>query len=226
MSRKCSICKHEHVDIINKMLLDGTAYREITDIFSISRQALDRHRHKHIPEVLVRSYRARDTVTPDVLMKQLHEAQERIMKLSDACDDYLRDPDDPDKYRLYTRGADIWISYTVEQADGTVDYRKGKLLDLLSKLEDKGVRVFEYRIRGTDPAELAVRASKELRGYKELLGKLMGLIKDVEVNILLHPEWIQLENVLVQVLRKYPGALEEYDQKVKEVFSEQNAKED
>lgn len=158
-------------------------------------------------------------------MKQLQDAQERIIKVSDACEDYLRDPENPEKYRLYVRPADISISYTVKQEDG-VQHRKGKLLDVLHRLEDQGVHVFEYRIRGVDPAELAIRASRELRGYKELLGKLMGLIKDVEVNILLHPEWIQLENVLVQVLRKYPGALEEYDRKVKEVFSEQDPEKD
>lgn len=48
MSRECTVCKHPKRSKIDKMLADGIPYGTIAKQFDLSKQALQRHKTKHL----------------------------------------------------------------------------------------------------------------------------------------------------------------------------------
>lgn len=48
MGRSCSVCNHPQSDEINKLLLAGIPYRNISEQFSLSLAAISRHKDSHL----------------------------------------------------------------------------------------------------------------------------------------------------------------------------------
>ena len=69
-------------------------------------------------------------------------------------------------------------------------------------------------LEGQDPAKDAkswALVSRETRGYLELLGKALDKISDspnVQVNVLVNPQWIELRTLIADTLEAYPDARE------------------
>ena len=55
MGRACTVCGHEDLDEINRLLLSGTSFRDIAGQFDLSKTALARHKESHIQELLSKS---------------------------------------------------------------------------------------------------------------------------------------------------------------------------
>ncbi|MDI9457128.1 MAG: hypothetical protein WAQ32_08955 [Dethiobacteria bacterium] len=82
--RKCSICNHEKVDEINRLLLNGTSYRNISEKFSVSAAALSRHKNQHIARALAKARGAKATVQGDSLLAHTQELQARETAQADG----------------------------------------------------------------------------------------------------------------------------------------------
>jgi hypothetical protein len=86
----------------------------------------------------------------------------------------------------------------VADADALLDQVKdlqGRTLDILSRAEDQA------------EDERALKAVREVRSNIELLARLAGELKEgTTINLTMHPEWIEIRTVLVQVLDSYPAA--------------------
>ena len=75
--RKCSICNHEKVDEINRLLLNGASYRNISEKFPVSAAALSRHKNQHIAKTLAKARGAKAVVQGDSLLAHTKELQAR-----------------------------------------------------------------------------------------------------------------------------------------------------
>jgi hypothetical protein len=92
MTRPCSICTHKNAQEINAELAIETPYREITDKFSVSKSALNRHR-QHLPARLIEAAQrlkveeaaAVTTGDPDVL-SQVKDLNTRATRLLNECE--------------------------------------------------------------------------------------------------------------------------------------------
>jgi hypothetical protein len=71
MPRTCTVCNHKDVDEINKHLLFGESFRNISKHFGTSESALFRHKESHIPEILAKSKEAEERTNSDNLFKQI-----------------------------------------------------------------------------------------------------------------------------------------------------------
>jgi hypothetical protein len=224
MPRTCTVCTHHERDAIDAALVAGESYRSIAQRFAASVHAIGRHRADHIPELLARAQAAReahgtalgaqvaqqeaakDAHALDV-MGQVERLFARMGLLSDACHDWLLDPDDPTRYFLGPRTEDVMVTYMGRDWEGKPVRKKAPLSQLLAKLEDAGVVVDRHETKYADPRELAIKVAAQLKGQTELLAKLLGdLQQEGTVNLTVSPEWATVRSALLVALAPYPEA--------------------
>lgn len=200
------MCIHSSRQKIDAALVANDSYRDIAGRFNLSRTALLRHKADHIPLRLLRAREARELADADGIMAELKRCMERVNLLYDACDRWLRDPDDDSRYDVGPRAEDVNVIY-VEVADGRSQRRKAKLSLLLARLEDAGVQVDRGEVRHADPRELVLKTHAQLSSSLELLAKLAGELDERPIiNVLTAPEWLQVRGLLLEALRPFPDA--------------------
>ena len=93
----------------------------------------------------------------------------------------------------------------------SADVHKGDTyLQLVIGLQKKALDALEQQNAKEDPKSWAM-ISREARGYVELMGKALDRIRDApqqQINILVHPEWVELRTLIITALEPYPEARE------------------
>jgi hypothetical protein len=122
--------------------------------------------------------------------------------------------DDLDYYRanklpeVLSKSKDLKaLADEIEQADV---HKGDTYLQLVVGLQKKALDALEQQDPAGDPKSWAM-VSREARGYLELLGKALDRIKDapqIQVNLLVNPEWLALRTVIIAALEPYPAARE------------------
>src|SRR5439155_15164663 len=57
------------------------------------------------------------------VLNELQRCVQRLIRLMDACEQYLRDPDDPERYDLTSRAESVIVTYS-EPGEGGLRVRK------------------------------------------------------------------------------------------------------
>lgn len=210
MPNSCSICIHPEREAIDKALVNGEPMRAIAGRFvPLKTSSIHRHKENHLPKSMLKAESAKaDALSIDV-MAELRQCIERVSLLSDACDRWLRDPDDPTRYDIGPRSEDVKVTY--EEEVGTEDRprmirRKAPLSELLQRIEGR-YTVTAVETKYADPRELLLKSYDRLQGRLELVAKLLGeLESQPTVNININPQWIETRAMIVQALAPYPDA--------------------
>ncbi len=90
MPRKCSLCIHDRRQEIEQALLCGDSYRTIAQRFTVSRDAVVRHR-KHLPAALAHARELKEVAHGDSLLAQLRELTleaQRLKVKAERAGDY------------------------------------------------------------------------------------------------------------------------------------------
>ncbi len=205
MPRACTICTHPDRLAVEQALVANESYRNIAERFGTSATALTRHKAEHLPGALVQATKAQQESDAIDVMTELRRCFTRINKLFDACDAWLTDPDDPTRYTLEPRANEVQVIYTEPGPTGKPVHRKAQLATLLERLEGKTVLYSE--IKRADPRELVLRTAAQLESQQEFLAKLIGqLQQEGTINILVAPEFVRIQTVLLHALGPYPEA--------------------
>jgi hypothetical protein len=206
MPRTCTVCTHAQRRAIDQALIQRRPFRDIARQFGLSKDAAVRHHDEHLPALLVRAQGAKDAASADTLMLELRQCMERVNLLYDACDRWLRDPDDPTRYDIGPRAGDVNVIYSEAAGDRTVQ-RRAKLSMLLAKLEEANVDVHRVEWRHADPRELVLKTHGQLQSSLELLAKLAGQLDErPQLNVILAPEWQRVRRALLEALFPFPEA--------------------
>jgi hypothetical protein len=211
MPRICTVCVHANRDTIDSALVAGEPLRDIAGRFSVSRSSLDRHKAEHLPASLAKAEQAAEVASATNVMAELERCFARVNLLFDACDRWLRDPADPDRYDIGPRADDVLVIYeepNPDKPDGRPIRSKAPLSALLPRAEQQnGVTVLRVESRHADPRELVLKAAAQLQGQTELLAKLLGELNDApQVNVLVAPEWVAVRTTLLSALGPFPEA--------------------
>lgn len=117
--------------------------------------------------------------------------------------DYYREYKLPDKL---SKSKDL--KALAEQIE-TADIHQGDTyLQLVIGLQKKALDALELQDPAKDAKSWAM-ISREVRGYVELLGKALDRIRDapqIQVSLLVNPQWIELRTVIIKALEPYPQA--------------------
>ena len=227
MAGKNSIIAHPQRLEIEKAIIDGVPLRDIAGQYGTSRSALARYKNKHLAARIAQAAKlknadglpevaqarqisaARHIIDADYLQQQLNQQMDRVLKLFDACDEWLQDPDNPDKYTLDPRVDEIKVVYGEQVGDEWVK-KRAPLSALLAKLADSGVHVATWEHKRADPRELVLKTANQLKGSLELFAKMIGMLKDqLTVNITASQEWREIKAVVLNVMMPYPKARQE-----------------
>ncbi|CAN5309012.1 hypothetical protein BH24GEM2_BH24GEM2_17950 [soil metagenome] len=207
MPRACTVCTHAERETIDRALVGGATSRAIAAQHGLSNGAVHRHQTDHLPAAMVKGREAREEAAAVDLMTELNRCFHRINLLFDACDRWLRDADDPSRYDIGPRAEEVQVTYTEAGPDGKPVQRKKPLSDLLEQVEGRGRTIGLVETKYADPRELILKTAARLDSQLQLLGKLLGELKEgATVNVLIAPEWLQVRAVLLSELAPYPEA--------------------
>ena len=79
--KKCTVCEHADVQLINERMLSGVSIRKIADEFSLGRQSVQRHRHNHLPHELVKSKRLAEIEAADSLIDRIEDLYSKALEI-------------------------------------------------------------------------------------------------------------------------------------------------
>ncbi len=228
MPRGCKICSHRHKASIDQMICENKSIWSIVDIFGgFSRQTLERHIARgHVSRVLKRRFESEELLEADNLLKRLQDYEMPLMKMKNACDEWLRDPADDSAYTLEPRGNEINIVYVrLDPETGRATRRKERLDQIVHWIESEqpGLKVLEMQYRHSDPRNLVLQTAREAAKFIELLGRLTGeLVERVQINFETDPKWTELKTAILSALQAHPVALMSVSDRIAEVLGNEN----
>lgn len=205
--RPCSICVHKHSTDIDRVIVAQEPYRTISSRFNVSIAALKRHAKTHLPAELVKSQEIQKQLTRDKVSAELIESLVGVKKMLAACDEWLTDPKNPKKYYLGPRDEEIKVVYIEKDENGIEARKRASLhavINAIYKQSKKKIVSWEYK--HTDPRMLLLLATDRLKNINEMFLRMIGELKDMEINIITNPEWIDFRNELIQALMPFPEA--------------------
>ena len=182
----CSICKHEKRDEIDRAIARGVSLRHIASQFGVGYKSVERHQ-KCIAEALIAARKEQIYRTARNVHDELEKTFQFVEKVTNACDKWLQDPDNPEEYTLKPRAGDIDVIYkeqTGTDADGKPAYKnkRAALSELLAKVEGGGYLVQSAETTHSDPRKLMLEAIGRFHGVIDQLAKLTGAYQKKQDN--------------------------------------------
>jgi hypothetical protein len=192
----CSLCTHPQHHEIDLALINGNgSVRDIAGRFGTNKSTVDRHKRKCLRKGLGNAIKeGRIALAEDVqsqvedlkleaygfdLRRELARMFERANKFSDAADESLQDPNDPDKYDLRSwRAEDTTVVYSITEGEGKTVHKKELLSTLIDRLMSKlpSAEVERVETRRMDGRKFILDALARLQAQTELVAKLAGLL--------------------------------------------------
>ncbi len=213
MPRACTVCQHPERGAIEAALVAGQSAPAIAAAYRVSHDAVSRHFASHLADTLVRAAQTVAAVQVEQqqdaldVMAELRRCFDRTNLVMDACDRWLRDPEDPTRYDVGPRAGDVMVIYLEPGADGKDHQRKAPLDRLLARLGEGGMQPVGYEVKHADPRKLILDAVAQLRPSIELLGELVGeLDARGSINVTVTAEWQTIRAALLEALAAYPEA--------------------
>lgn len=204
----CAVCSHPKRGEIDRALIEGTSPPQIAARYrTFSDDTVRRHAAAHLLQELVKAAEDGNGHRASETLAQLNRCLERVNLLFDACDRWLRDPEDPTRYDIGPRAEDLRVTYVEQDGEGKSVRKKAKLSELLARLDGIAPEIRMVETKHADPRELVLQTAKRLEAQTELLARIIGQLKDPAVlNLTVHVEWIQLRGVILRALDPYPDA--------------------
>ena len=121
----------------------------------------------------------------EYLMGKLDEIQEYLTKLINACDEWLTDPNDKDKYFLGDRADELSVVWLEEQANGKIAKKRDNLQHLLDiALNTERGKALQYVQTGrTDTRKLMLESLRVAQQQVELIAKITGEMHEITMSV-------------------------------------------
>ncbi len=206
---------------IDKALVEGHPYRGIAKQFGVSEHALWRHKADDLLETIVRAHDAKLIAEATDVLGALVVYKKRLDKMLEACDEWLKDPDDPDRYYVGPNAGDVSVTYFAKNGDGNFKKHKQRLSEILEAVQVQigdDAYYASVDIVHSDPRNLVIATQGEVRKTLELIAELQGkLQRQPQFNVLLAPEFVIVRDAVLNALRPHAQAREAVTKALKEV---------
>lgn len=172
MPKKREISEHPRRKEIEEAILRGDSFSKIQQAFNLSYFALYRYATVDMKQDIVVARQQQQEETQDLAKNTLLDMLGSCKRLHDACDEWLRDPDAPQKYTLVPRATEVKCVYLESTEDG--DRRQVKT-DLQTLLDKTQVKV-NYTVAQIDNRKLMLDVVNTTGKQLETLGRYMGIL--------------------------------------------------
>jgi hypothetical protein len=217
------IDRHKDREKIIADIMGGVmSNHQIAQKYGISHGSVNRYIKHRLLQQAAEAAMARDEDEGKRLLDRVEEVMKRMHKLYDACDEYLKDPDNPERYELGPRSWDIDVIYRETNDAGKTVARKAKLQELLERLSAQ-LDLFDYTVqyRIEDPRRLIVNVARTLTEQLEVIAKIQGAIKDtITNNYTVNQYWLSFKAVIIKATEGYPEILEKITKELEGVSIE------
>lgn len=203
MGRKFEVDIHPQRTQIVKALIKGEPYSKIVERFGTSKASLSRFLNQHLLPSMAKEEARREFKDVETLLAEVNTVMERVRKMYDACDEYLQDPTDPSRYYLGPRAEEVQVVYIRQEGEHTFKL-KDNLYNLLERALQENQKLIHVQWKHADPRKLLLDTAQTLNRQLELLAKLRGMIKDIQINIQNMPVWIQLKQLILDATNNHP----------------------
>ena len=211
---RCTICRHPDSELVNAALIGGASERTVADRFELSRAAVHRHAANHVPALAAKAIAAQDVDRGAQIAEEVQTVLRRIRKMSDACDEYLQHPADPERYFLGPRADELTVLYETWEEVTDVKGRSRALrrrelkplsefLDELRGLQGEAVHV---RYRHADPRKLLIDAANSLHRWVDVWARIAEQLAGAVADAAASQEWAELRSTILRVMEDYPEA--------------------
>jgi len=214
MSRTCTVCAHRERHAIDQALVAvESPYRDIARQYGLSKDALLRHKADHLLAEIVAAWQAERHENGLELAGEVRGWMATIGKLLRACDAWLTDPDDPDRYDLNPRAHEVRVQYETREMTPRgqliIHRRKALLSELVERVEagQEGLAITLIESKIADPRKLILDTTKTLEGHLRLVAEIAGKVQTQgTTTFLLSLEWVALRSRMLVALVPYPAA--------------------
>ena len=216
MPRKYTIEHHKDKNKIIKQIVKGNLpLREIARQHNITISSVSRYLNERLIDAAAENLQKERKAEGDLIIQRIDEITLRLQKLYDALDEWLQDPEDPDKYFIGPRGYEIEIVYEIEKKPkggknkpGIKIRRKESLRDALQRLENKDARIENIRYKHADPRKLIIDNANALIKPLELIAKIKGAMPDERLDITISMAWLEIKKIVIDATTDYPEVRE------------------
>lgn len=175
--RKWTVEQHPKRDEIEQKIVEGVSFRGIAGQYGIPQASLQRYVNQRFVKLAGEAIRERHLDHGEAIVERLHNIIKRLEKLVNAADEWLTDPEDPEKYNLHPRADEVEIIYYTEDGDGNPLRNKKKLQDIVSEIEGTNKKVAELHWKNVDIRTLIPRTADSLHKQLDLVAKILGEVK-------------------------------------------------
>jgi hypothetical protein len=210
LGRKYTVETHPERDKIIKAICKGDqTFRDIAGQFGISKSSIGSYINGKLYQTVARESAKRDEKIGQSFQARIEQVMYRMQKLYDACDEYLTDPNNPEKYDLTPRACEIDIKYrTVEPDTDKMITRTEGLQTILDKLDGQGYQPWEIKMKTADPRKLIIETAKAITPQLELMAKIEGLVKEQVTSVTINQYWIDIKAIILKATEKHPEVRE------------------
>ncbi len=203
MPKQSTVDLHPDKAKIIKMLTQGKTCKEISEKYVISKQALHRYLHDRLSPRATQEIAKRDAADGNSVLAELDFIMSRMKKLYNACDDYLTDPDNKERYTLLPRAWEAEICY-LDYSSDPPQQKKMSIQAMIDEMRGKGKELVEIKYKHHDPRKMITETANTMTKQLELLARIQGSIKDVSISIVNNPAWIQVQAAILQATDNVP----------------------
>lgn len=219
MPRAKSVDKHPQKQEIMAALIEGKPYRNITKQYGVSTAALSRYMREELARKVALAKQQENIVDGTYVAQTAGKAARSLRDMLEACNEYLRDPDDPEKFNVGPRAHEVEVVYTPVGPDGKPGpQERASLQELLDRVETGlNARVSEVRTKYADPRDLVIRTADSINKQLTILARIreqaLNIAKDNEERrkIVHNAFWAEVRDLLADAFSECPKAKEKLE---------------
>ncbi len=179
-----TIDKHPKKKAIVRDILKGIPDHTIALNYDISDMNVRRYRNGKLMKLCAQVV-AEEKNDAQGLLDRIEPVIEKVERLFEAFDEWLRDPADKSKYFVGPRAEEVMVVSThIEKNDKGKEITvktKRPLSSWVTAIEEQGEDLLTLQWTSQDPRALMLKTAETLNKHMDFLAKLQGLVKETVV---------------------------------------------
>jgi len=203
------------IKTIEKDLIAGKPYLEISHKYNVDRASLSRYKKKYLAQKVNKYEDKKDYREGNALYSLLTKYIDNVNQVTDACMRELQDPENPDRIYVGSQAKDITVMYTGK--DG--NKHKESLQEIIN--DKLGITPSKIEVNSPDRVQTMLNASHAMSKHIRLFAELKGMLGSVGNNIVNQPVFREFIDVVLKAMADYPEARDKIAEYVRSISSQE-----